>query len=115
MSPTDVLLPALLVSAPDVAAELAELVAPLTLDGRSAPDLVQTLRQLLATGLSVDATSSALGVHPSTVRARLGRIERLLGGRIGEQTAVLQLGLMACDLGLAGSVVVTDDRRRDPP
>ena len=37
----------------------------------------------LATGLSVEATSRALGVHPSTVRARLGRIERLLGGRDG--------------------------------
>ena len=46
---------------------------------------------------------------------RLGRIERLLGGRIGDRAAVLQLGLLACDLGLAGSVVVTDDTRRDPP
>ncbi len=114
-SPDDVLLPALLVSAPDVAAELAELVLPLTLDDRSTRHLAETLRLYLATGLSVEATSRALGVSPSTVRARVGRTERLLGGPIGDRTALLQLGLLACDLGLTGSVVVTDDDRPGPP
>lgn len=113
--PDDVLLPALLVSAPDVAAELAEVVLPLVLEDRTTLHLVDTLRQYVAVGLSVDATARALGLHPATVQARLGRIERVLGGRIGDRTAVLQLGLLACDLGLAGSVVATDDTRRDPP
>ena len=113
--PGDVLLPALLVSAPDVAATLAEPVLPLTSDGRSTRHLVDTLRQYLATGLSVEATSRALGVHPSTVRTRLGRVERLLGGRVATRATVLQLGLLACDLGLSGSVVATDDRCPEAP
>ena len=113
--PEDVLLPALLVSAPDVAAELAELVLPITLDDHSTRHLAETLRQYLASGLSVDATSRALGVNPTTVRARVGRTERLLGGGpIGDRTAVLHLGLLAYDLGLTGSVVLTDDSPREP-
>ncbi len=113
LRPGDVLVPALLVSAPHVAGELADLVRPLTSDGHSERGLVGTLRQHLASGLSVEATSRALGVHPSTVRARLGRVERLVGGRVADQATALHLACLASDLGLGGgSVVATDDTGR---
>jgi DNA-binding PucR family transcriptional regulator len=113
--PDDVLLPALLVSAPDVARELVDLVQPVVCDRRSARDLAGTLRTYLETGLSVQATSRSSGLHPSAVRARLGRVERLLGGRVADRATALHLAVLASDLGFAGaSVVATDDDGVDP-
>jgi hypothetical protein len=111
----DLLLPTLLVSAPDVARPLAELLGRIDASGR-AGSLAGTLRQYLACGLSVNAAARALCIHPNTLRDRLRRVERILGRPVAGQAALLQLALLARDLGLGpGSVVATDDHRSSVP
>ena len=47
----------------------------------------------LRTGQNVDAAAELMFVHPNTVRYRIGRIEELLGTRLGERATVLEASL----------------------
>ncbi|MBV8692631.1 MAG: helix-turn-helix domain-containing protein [Actinobacteria bacterium] len=97
----DVLVPGLLASTPTYALELASLLDPLVAaDGKSEARLVPTLRAYLASGLSPYKTAAALFVHRNTLRARLRRIEQLLGAPIIDIHLALQLALLARDLDL---------------
>jgi DNA-binding PucR family transcriptional regulator len=61
---------------------------------------VPTLRAYLASGMSPYKTASALFVHRNTLRARLRRIEDLLGGPVIDLHLALQLALLARDLDI---------------
>jgi sugar diacid utilization regulator len=99
----DVVVPALLASAPDIAGELAHMLAPLAReDLRSRGELVHTLRTYLNEGLSVHRTAQTLVVHRNTVRSRLKRIETLVGGDISSLKLPLELALVAEDLDTEG-------------
>lgn len=99
VSGDDVVVPALLASAPDIAGELGQMLRPLVQeDLRSRGELVETLRIYLAEGLSVHRTAQVLLVHRNTVRSRLKRIEALVGGSIGSLKLPLELALLANDL-----------------
>jgi DNA-binding PucR family transcriptional regulator len=69
-------------------------------DGHGEARLVPTLRAYLASGLSPYKTAAALFVHRNTLRARLRRVEQLLGAPIIDMHLALQLALLAHDLGL---------------
>jgi hypothetical protein len=87
-------------SAPHVARDLSRIVAPIMSGaGGEHADLLETLRTHLANGLSIQRTAEALGVHRNTVRARLRRIERLIGVPIVSARLALELALVAADLG----------------
>lgn len=66
-------------------------------DGR---ELLQTLRTFIAAGGVRDAVAAELGIHRHTVRARLQRIERLLGRDLGspETTQAVALALELAEL-----------------
>ena len=99
----DVVVPALLASAPNIAEELSQMLGPLASeDLRSRGELVHTLRTYLAEGLSVHRTAQTLVVHRNTVRSRLKRIESLLGGDISTLKLPLELALLATDLDVPG-------------
>ena len=99
----DVVVPALLASAPDIAGELSQMLGPLSReDLRSRGELVHTLRTYLAEGLSVHRTAQTLVVHRNTVRSRLKRIETLVGGDISALKLPLELALLATDLDAEG-------------
>ncbi|MFB9378108.1 helix-turn-helix domain-containing protein [Kineococcus gynurae] len=55
------------------------LLAPLAAAGREEATLRETLRVFLARHGQIQATADELGVHRNTVRARLARVEALLG------------------------------------
>lgn len=104
VSRREVLVPGLLASTPEYATELTSLIEPLVkADGRGEARLVPTLRSYLASGLSPYKTAAALFVHRNTLRARLRRIEQLLGAPIIEMHLALQLALLAHDLDLPAS------------
>jgi hypothetical protein len=97
----DILVPGLLASTPEYASELTSLIQPLVqADGHGEARLVPTLRAYLASGLSPYKTAAALFVHRNTLRARLRRVEQLLGAPIIDMHLALQLALLAHDLGL---------------
>lgn len=97
----DVLVPGLLAATPTYASELAALIEPLVeADGQGEARLVPTLRAYLASGMSPYKTAAALFVHRNTLRARLRRIEQLLGGSVIDIHLALQLALLARDLDL---------------
>ena len=99
VSGDDVVVPALLASAPDIAGELGQMLRPLAQeDLRSRGELVETLRTYLSEGLSVHRTAQVLMVHRNTVRSRLKRIETLVGGTIASLKLPLELALLANDL-----------------
>jgi purine catabolism regulator len=99
----DVVVPALLASAPEIAGELSQMLGPLAReDLRSRGELVHTLRTYLAEGLSVHRTAQTLVVHRNTVRSRLKRIETLVGGDISSLKLPLELALLANDLDTEG-------------
>jgi len=101
----DVLVPGLLASTPAYASELASLLEPLVeADSKGEARLVPTLRAYLASGLSPYKTAAALFVHRNTLRARLRRIEQLLGAPIIEVQLALQLALLARDLELPATI-----------
>jgi hypothetical protein len=101
----DVLVPGLLASTPAYASELASLLEPLVeADAKGEARLVPTLRAYLASGLSPYKTAAALFVHRNTLRARLRRIEQLLGAPIIEVHLALQLALLARDLELPARI-----------
>ena len=79
----------LLVRNPDIAAMLRSGLEPLL--GR--PDLIQTLRVYLESGLSARETSRRLYVHPNTVPYRLRLIERMLGRELVDVVALADLVL----------------------
>jgi hypothetical protein len=98
----DVLVPGLLAASPFHAAELAGLLEPLVeADRHGEARLLPTLRAYLANGMSAYKAAAALFVHRNTLRARLRRIEQLLGAPIVEIHLALQLGLLAHDLDVA--------------
>jgi hypothetical protein len=100
--PEGVLVPGLLLAAPALASRLAAVVAPLLPFERPASgELVTTLRVYLAEDLSVRQAAERLFVHRNTLRARLHRIEELLGLSVDASRLVLELGLLAHQLGLA--------------
>jgi hypothetical protein len=104
VSRREVLVPGLLASTPEYASELTTLIEPLIqADGHGEARLVPTLRAYMASGLSPYKTAAALFVHRNTLRARLRRIEELLGAPIIEMHLALQLALLAHDLGLPAS------------
>lgn len=104
--PEGVLVPGLLLAAPPLASRLAAVVAPLLPYERPASgELVTTLRVYLAEDLSVRQAAERLFVHRNTLRARLHRIEELLELSVDTSRLVLELGLLAHQLGLA------DERR----
>jgi hypothetical protein len=73
------LLPAVLADA-DVSLALAQrYVAPLERDGRAGATVLETVRLYLEHDCLVPDTAAALGVHPNTVRYRVGRFEQLTG------------------------------------
>ncbi|HZQ87405.1 MAG TPA: helix-turn-helix domain-containing protein [Acidimicrobiales bacterium] len=101
----EVLVPGLLASTPAYASELASLLEPLVeADSKGEARLVPTLRAYLTSGLSPYKTAAALFVHRNTLRARLRRIEQLLGAPIIEVHLALQLALLARDLDLPASI-----------
>ncbi|RBP68114.1 purine catabolism regulator [Brevibacterium sanguinis] len=61
--------------------------------------LLETLRAVVAAGGARDAVAAALGVHRHTVRARIGRIERLLGRDLSRAETMQEVGIA---LELAG-------------
>jgi hypothetical protein len=79
----------LLVRNPDVASVLRAGIGPLL--GR--PDLLETLRVYLQSGLSARETSRRLYVHPNTVPYRLRVIERLLDRKLVDVVAMADLVL----------------------
>lgn len=95
----DVLVPGLLAASPFHAAELARMLAPLLeADSPGEARLVPTLRAYLASGMSAYKAAAALYVHRNTLRARLRRIEQLLGAPVVDLHLALQLALLAHDL-----------------
>lgn len=105
VSRREVLVPGLLASTPGYASELTALIEPLlAADGHGEARLVPTLRAYLASGLSPYKTAAALFVHRNTLRARLRRIEQLLGAPIVEMNLALQLALLAHDLDLPATM-----------
>jgi hypothetical protein len=104
VSRRDVLVPGLLASTPEYASELTSLIEPLVqADGHGEARLVPTLRAYLASGMSPYKTAAALFVHRNTLRARLRRIEQLLGAPVIEIHLALQLALLARDLDLSAA------------
>lgn len=63
--------------------------------------LRETARVVLTTPGGSAAVSGRLGVHPNTVRYRLGQLERILGGPLVERTGDLLLALDYFDAFLA--------------
>jgi PucR C-terminal helix-turn-helix domain len=62
----------------DVGRSLLErYVVPLERDDRSGAVVMQTVEEYIANGSQVDATATALGIHPNTVRYRVARFEEL--------------------------------------
>jgi len=80
---------------PGLAAELAAArLAPL--EGLTAVQrerLLGTLRAWLDRPGQVQAVAAALGVHPQTVRYRMGRLRELFGDRLDDPEARFELGL----------------------
>ncbi len=60
-------------------AVLERYVQPLERDGRSGTVVLETVQCYLTNDCQVDSTATALGVHPNTVRYRVGRFEQLTG------------------------------------
>ena len=73
------LLPAVLADA-DVGSSIrARYIRPLERDGRAGGKVLETVRLYLEHDSQVLETATALGVHPNTVRYRLGRFEQATG------------------------------------
>jgi len=85
----------LLASDPALGAELAAArLAPLDeLTDAQRERLVATLRAWLDRPGQVQAVAKALGVHPQTVRYRMGRLRELFGERLEDPEARFELGL----------------------
>jgi len=66
-------------------------------DARGNDRIRETLAAYLASGGSVDQTSTALMVHKNTVRYRLGQAEKLVGHPLSERRTELALALHAHD------------------
>ena len=66
-------------------------------DARGNDRIRETLSAYLASGASVDQTSTALMVHKNTVRYRLGQAEKLVGHPLNERRTELALALHAHD------------------
>ncbi len=81
--------------APDALRRFARnLLRPVVLhDARRGGDLLQTLREWLATGCSASATARVLVVHPNTVAYRLTNIEKLTGRSLSRNDTRLDLQL----------------------
>jgi DNA-binding PucR family transcriptional regulator len=92
-------------SAPDVMAEVAEVVLGSLnrLPDEDRALLVGTLRTWLACGGSVDTAAKTLFCHPNTVRYRLNRVTEHTGRSLTDPRAVteLTLALQADYLGRA--------------
>lgn len=76
-----------------VARELGALAAP----DPTAGQLRETLRAYFAANLRVREAADALGVHPNTVRYRLGLAEELLGRPVDSRRLHLELALLSYD------------------
>lgn len=75
-------------------AATAEQLGPLLrLGGTKGPELLRTLACFLEHNGACRATASALGIHPHSLRYRLGRIERLLGVRLDDAETRMHLHL----------------------
>jgi hypothetical protein len=73
------LLPAVLADA-DVGSSIrARYIRPLEQDGRAGGKVLETVRLYLEHDSQVPETAAALGVHPNTVRYRVGRFEQATG------------------------------------
>ena len=85
----------LLASDPALGAELAAArLAPLDgLTDAQRERLAETLRAWLDRPGQVQAVAAALGVHPQTVRYRMGRLRELFGERLEDPEARFELGL----------------------
>ena len=85
----------LLASDPALGAELAAArLAPLDrLTDAQRERLEATLRAWLDRPGQVQAVAAALGVHPQTVRYRMGRLRELFGERLEDPEARFELGL----------------------
>jgi hypothetical protein len=71
---------------------VAEWLGPLlTHDGRRRPPLLPTLAAYLDAGAAQQATADALGVHVSTLKYRLGRIEAVTGRDLSAPSVRFQL------------------------
>ena|SRR5437763_6073514 len=92
--------PMLLHTAPDQAARFVRLLAPILEAGNRGRPLLETLRAYVATGGSIQGAAEVLFTHRNTVRARLARIEALLGWPLEGRRLELELGLVAYDLGI---------------
>ena len=82
-------------SAPDVMAEVAEVVLGSLnrLPDEDRAVLVGTLRTWLTCGGSVDAAAKTLFCHPNTVRYRLNRVTEHTGRSLTDPQAVTELAL----------------------
>lgn len=58
---------------------LKRYVMPLERDGRSGVVVLETVERYLRNDRQVHETAAELGVHPNTVRYRVGRFEELAG------------------------------------
>jgi GAF domain-containing protein len=75
-------------------------------DGQHATKLVSTLRCYMEQHCSMAATAKLMHVHPNTVGYRLRRVEKLLGVKLGDPQALLNIQLALMVEGILG-----DDRR----
>lgn len=90
----DELVERLLLSSPSMLDHLLSIVRPLAQER----ELIPTLRAYLDAGLSASTAAEVLGVHRNTLRNRLEKIERIVGGSIAERQLVLALALEAAQL-----------------
>lgn len=93
----DTVLPeVLLIRSPDVLEQYVELLRPIM----DRPELLDTLRAYVESGLSARETARRVFVHPNTVPYRLKTISSLLGRDVSDpaSTVLLELALRAVDL-----------------
>jgi hypothetical protein len=85
------LLPAILAEMGVGETLVARYLDPLSALGRFGLELEYTLRVLFANDLRMDATATALVVHPNSLRYRLRRYERLTGADLGKVKDLVQI------------------------
>jgi DNA-binding PucR family transcriptional regulator len=65
-------------------------VRPLERDGRGGTTVLETVRLYLEHDCQVPETAAALGVHPNTVRYRVGRFEQVTGCSLRRTESIIE-------------------------